>query len=326
MRKYILGIDGGGTKSQCSLFSVQGEMVDLLNWGTTNHECLPGGMKQFPAELKALTETILQRNEISSSEIEYAVLGLAGVDTMEQHRQISNIIRELGFRDFLLCNDSYLGIKGGVQSGNGICVINGTGCTAAGLNNKGEMLQIGGQGILTGDRGGAGSLGGMAVTAAYNQLFKLGETTIITDMILKQLGITDKYNFLDTLTDQLASGSLSLPELNRVVFDSAENGDAKARQILSEIGEDIGNCVNGMINELFYNETHVEVVLAGSLNVKEKCHLIQDALISRVARQNPNVHIEYSILQHPPVSGAIIWALSRTSPEIDAFQKVRSQF
>ena len=245
---------------------------------------------------------------------------------MVQHRQISKMIGELGFKDFLLCNDSYLGIKGGVCNGFGICVINGTGCTVTGLNPKGTMLQIGGQGILTGDRGGAGSLGGMAVAAVYSQLFKFGTATIITDLMFQQLKITDKYIFLETLTDKIASGCLSLPELNRLVFDAAVQGDNKACEILKEVGEDMGNSVNGIIAELFKDETHVEVVLAGSLNVKERCSIIQDALISNVIGQNPGINVTYSVLQHPTVVGAVIWALSRTSPGIDAFQKVRSQF
>jgi N-acetylglucosamine kinase-like BadF-type ATPase len=326
MGRYILGIDGGGTKSQCALFTVQGERVDLLNWGTTNHECLPGGMKQLPMELNSFIDAILKRNNIGTSDIEYAVFGLAGVDTRMQHRHISKMLAELGFRDFLLCNDSYLGIKGGVRDGFGICVINGTGCTVTGLNSKGTMLQIGGQGILTGDLGGAGSLGGMAVTAAYSQAFKFGTATIITDLMFQQLNITDKYMFLETLTDKIASGDLLLPELNRLVFDAAAKGDNRACQILKEVGEDIGNSVNGMIAELFKDETHVEVVLAGSLNVKERCSVIQETLISKVVGQNPGIHVAYSVLQHPTVAGAVIWALSHTSPGIDAFQKVRSQF
>jgi hypothetical protein len=111
-----------------------------------------------------------------------------------------------------------------------------------------------------------------------------------------------------------------------VVFDSAGLSDNRAFQILSEVGEGIGNLISGIITELFNDETHLEVVLAGSLNVKERSHIIQDALISKVAGRNPTIHIEYSVMQHSPVTGAVIWALSQTSPEIDVFQKVRSQF
>lgn len=326
MGKYIIGFDGGGTKTQCALFTVQGEKVDILNWGTTNHECLPSGMSELSTELRTLTNTVLQRNDIYASDIEYGVFGMAGVDTKVQHCQVSKILLDLGFKDFLLCNDAYLGIKGGVRNGHGICVINGTGCTVTGLNIKGDMLQIGGQGTLTGDRGGAGSIGGMAVGAAYNQLFKFGASTIITELLFAQLKISDKYMFLEVLTDKIASGELSLAELNRVVFDSARLGDNKASEMLREVGEDIGNSINGIIAELFKEETHIEAVLAGSLNVKEKSSILQEAMISKVGTQNPSLQMKYSILQHPPVAGAVIWALTQKNPQIDAFQRVRSQF
>jgi hypothetical protein len=49
-------------------------------------------------------------------------------------------------------------------------------------------------------------------------------------------------------------------------------------------------------------------------NVKERSYIMQDALISKVAGQNLSIHIEYSVLQDPPITEAVIWALSHTNP------------
>lgn len=77
----------------------------------------------------------------------------------------------MGLNDFVLCNDAFLGVKAGCTHGYGICAINGTGYTIAGIDPNRNMIQIGGQGALTGDVGGGGYLGMAVVSSVYNALF-----------------------------------------------------------------------------------------------------------------------------------------------------------
>ena len=35
-KEYIVGLDGGGTKSDCVLLDTDGRFVDYLKWGTTS--------------------------------------------------------------------------------------------------------------------------------------------------------------------------------------------------------------------------------------------------------------------------------------------------
>ncbi|MDP4270810.1 MAG: N-acetylglucosamine kinase, partial [Bacteroidota bacterium] len=124
-----------------------------------------------------------------------AVFGMAGVDTSQQHQIISSIIREIGFKNFVLCNDAFLGIKAGSKNGTGICVINGTGNTIAGINSSNRMFQIGGQGEYTGDSGGGGLIAAKGVKAIYNYLFKCYDYTMMADMLFEKLNIADTLSF-----------------------------------------------------------------------------------------------------------------------------------
>ncbi len=105
MRKYILGIDGGGTKTHCSVFNLDGEPVDFISWGKTNHECLKGSYSELKEELGKLFTYVFDKNSITADELGKCVFGLAGVDTKRQHGIISKIISDLGIKDFNLCND-----------------------------------------------------------------------------------------------------------------------------------------------------------------------------------------------------------------------------
>lgn len=81
MEKYYLGVDGGGTKTHCALFDEHGEKKCIMNWGPTNHEALPGGMRGLRDELERIFFTLLETCNISMKDLGGSVLGLAGIDT-----------------------------------------------------------------------------------------------------------------------------------------------------------------------------------------------------------------------------------------------------
>ena len=185
--EYVLGIDGGGSKTEIAQYNISGEKIDLIDWGPTNHEALPHGFKSLEQELKEILISITKRNNISISDISNGVFGLSGLDTVSQYERIKKIIESLGLKRIRLVNDAFLGIKAGSKCGYGICSVNGTGCTVAGIDKKGKQIQIGGQGQLTGDFGGGYILGNAVISAIYSFLYKYGEYTILKDMVFKEL-------------------------------------------------------------------------------------------------------------------------------------------
>ncbi len=327
MKKYILGLDGGATKTQCALFDIEGKLVDMVMWGPTNHEGLKGSFDELRLELAGLLGQVLKKNGITADDLGKSVFGMAGVDTREQHRVVSDIIGGLGIKDFILCNDAYLGVKAGISSGYGICVINGTGCTIVGINRSGSMFQIGGLGGLTGDPGGGGVLGEAAVRSVYNHLFRGGKSTRLADLLYDEVGTRSKYELMEALTGKIADSSLSLSELNKLVFKAADEGDEVAIDILRNAGREFGISVNSMIRELdFSKDGALNVVLAGSVNVKGSNPSLIDSLKREVILENPEMDINFVILTKPPVAGSIIWALSEVSGDTRLFEKVLSQF
>ena len=328
MKKYVLGMDGGATKTHAALFDIDGNKVDMLEWGPTNHEVLDGGFDGFRKEMKDLLSSLFSRNSITAGDIVSSAFGMAGVDTRKQHKIISGIIENLGIKDFVLFNDAYLGVKAGCPSGVGICVINGSGCTIAGINAEGKMIQIGGQGSLTRDVGGGGSIGMEAIRCVYDHLFRLEPYTILKDMLFEKLQISSKYDFMEVMPEALSSGIISAGEIGKMVFEAANKGDETAISILEFVGKSLGKSVNGAIHELNFKDGDViEVVLAGSVNVKGSNPSLVNAIKKEVTDKNPDKKFEFIILQQPPVAGAVIWALQRTEHKIDnLFEKITSQF
>ena len=169
---YLLAVDGGGTKTHCLLFSLEDGHVEEFETGCTSHEFLPDGFEGFHCAIDKTLASICDRMQIQTADIQRSVFGLAGVDTKHQEAVLSEILQSKGLSNVRLVNDAYLGIKAAAASGTGICLINGTGCNTVGINEQGQMFQIGAQFELTGDYGGGHIIGKEAIRITYTNLFR----------------------------------------------------------------------------------------------------------------------------------------------------------
>ena len=56
--KYILGVDGGGTKTHCVLYGIEDSDSYLFTFGTSNHESLRGGYKQLEKMIEEMVSIV----------------------------------------------------------------------------------------------------------------------------------------------------------------------------------------------------------------------------------------------------------------------------
>lgn len=310
MSDYVMGVDIGGTKSHLAIFDKSGNKIGFNSCGGLNHEDMPGSFEQLERELREFVYSSIEPHGIKPEHLDYAVFGIAGTDTKEQHAIISDIIGRLGINKYKLCNDAFLGIPAACPSGVGICAINGTGCTIAGINAKGEMLQIGGIGPLSGDLGGGFNMGAAAVAAVYASMFRRGRQTILKDMLFKSLGISDKYEFTEAIAKQFASGVSKISSYNSLLFKAGGRGDAVALELLDTVAKNYAGGLTCMFDELdFPVEDETFIVFAGSVFIKGEHPVFLDMIKRKLAKDNPNRYLSYILLEEPPVSGAIAWAL-----------------
>lgn len=311
MGKYVLGVDGGGTKTHVAVYDYENHKVTMLSWGPSNHEGMDGSYTELETVLKEMLDTALAKAGATWSEVEMSVLGLAGVDTREQDRIISAICHRIGIGNLVLSNDSFLGIKAGTEAGFGICAINGTGYSVTGIDPSGGRLQIGGIGDLSGDFGGGGALVPAAVGAVYDELFREHEKTALTPKLMKMLGVEDKFSFMDGISAKVYSNWREfILQGSKMLFETAGEGDKVALDILARSGQSYGEAICGIIRELNFPETEpVEVVLAGSQFTKGEHDHIIVTLSGIIAKRFPDRKIIYKKLHTPCVTGAVLWGL-----------------
>jgi len=327
MAEYVIGVDGGGTKTHCALFDTDANFVDLIEVGPTNHEYLKHNYQSMEIEIKKMINKILERNSISKKQIVSSMMGLSGIDTNYQKDQVLKIIERTGLKNFFICNDAYLGVKTASPQGYGVCAVNGTGYKVVGIDPLGDSLQIGGMFELTGDIGGGMVIGRLVSAKIYETLFKIERKTVLHEMIFDLLEIKDKRDYMDALIEKNESGEVKIKDLNKLVFAGADCGDELSLEILFKMGQDYGLSINSVIRELDYEScSKILIILAGSIFIKEKNNYTTEVLNNTVSNANTSKHIEVVELKKPPVCGAVIWALSNYFKDNHHYEKVISDF
>ena len=306
---YLLAVDGGGTKTFFVLYNTEKETAELAQFGTTSHEFLPGGYTELGSVLNDISSQVLSKHDLCPADIKYSVWGLAGQDTISQHKTIQGIIWKLGFGRFTLCNDSYLGIKAALPGGCGICLINGTGPNVVGINEKGVTYQMGGQFEITGDFGGGLMLGKEAIKTTFMNLFRHRRETILSKMIMELYGVESRHDFMDRVTDWTDSGKMPIPYAAKSVFDAANLGDEEAVAMLKRMANEYALSTRSLLYELPFAEEKVHIVLAGSLFTKDWSDIHIKTLEEKLKEYISEKQFELHKLTQPPVLGALAWAL-----------------
>ncbi|MDP3176346.1 MAG: BadF/BadG/BcrA/BcrD ATPase family protein, partial [Spirochaetaceae bacterium] len=275
-KRYALGVDGGGTKTDFLLCDPEGRELSYSTAGPSNHECIEGGMeglaRRFPRELTSF----LAARSLGPEDVESAVFGMAGADLPSQISRIEEIVASTGLRNFKVINDSFLGVKAGSRKGYGICLVNGTGNTVGGIDPSGRWAQIAGTGYMSGEEGGAGRIAQRAMRAAYDDLFRLGEKTVLTGRLFSLFGINDSRSFVET-TYRLYERGASWPrEVLRILFTAGNEKDAVALRILREVGSQMGRSVAGCAHFLDFGD-EIDVVIVGSVALKATCPAMMDS-------------------------------------------------
>ncbi len=259
MKKYVIGVDGGNTKTDYLLYDIEGNFVDGVRCGTCSHESPKiGSFNGAYIEMNNQITNLLERNNLTIEDVESGAFGLAGVDAPFQKKALEEAVEKIGFKNYQVVNDGFLGIKAASPTGTGVCSINGTGTVNVGIDEDGKWMQVGGIGYVAGDEGGGSFLARAAVRIAFDEAFRFGPKTKVTEDVFKMYDIESKKEFSDAIVGKRIDSTYLIKSL----FNRANEGDAPAIKVLETAGENMGRSTAGVIAE-----TLVVVVAAVSVVV-----------------------------------------------------------
>jgi N-acetylglucosamine kinase-like BadF-type ATPase len=311
MKKYIIGVDGGNTKTDYLLFDLEGNFVDGMRCGTCSHENPRiGSFEGAYIEMNNKITELLSRNNLTMNDVCSGAFGLAGVDAPFQKKALEEAVEKIGFSNYAVVNDGFLGIKAASVTGTGVCSINGTGTVNVGIDESGNWMQVGGIGYVAGDEAGGSFLARQAVRLAFDECFRFGVKTSVTLDVFAMYGISDK----SELSNSIVGKRVDSTYLIKALFNRANEGDAEAIRVLRLAGENMARSTAGVISEINLKEP-IQVIQAGSVWAKATNDEMNNCFKETVARLTGK-KCDFIILKEPPVMGAILWALELANKEL----------
>lgn len=188
MPGYLIGIDGGGTRTTLAVADPQG--VEILR------RTGPAGLvdpRRPAAAAEMLTE--LTREALAAAGLSgpAAALcaGLAGVGNLAEREIVETALERAGIaRRVWVRSDGETALHGALGGGPGVLLIAGTGSVAYGRSEDGRVERCGGWGLVVGDEGSGYAVGREALSAALRAVDGRGPRTLLLPTLLQGLGLS----------------------------------------------------------------------------------------------------------------------------------------
>lgn len=315
--KIVIGVDGGGTKTECAGVALDDGRCCSVSGGGTNYQGC--GIQRARDEWGRLIETVLERLGADRGAIAAAGLGIAGLDRPKDDVVIRGAFEELMPGVPLdLVNDAYLALRAGTDDGVGVGVVSGTGCNAMGANLRGERFRVGGHGPEFGDLGSASDIGVQALRRTFRSQDGRGPETALVELLMTSLKLERLDDVVDFfLADNRAKGhgkyidSFNPGMLAPLVFEAAAIGDEVSISILDWAGSELGLSVRAVARQLFASDESFPLVMGGSVLQKGATAHVRTALLSDVKVEFPGAFPVVLALQ--PVAGGLLYAMDLSS-------------
>lgn len=274
-QKYVIGLDGGGTKTTAALADLEGRILVRVKTGPSN--IIKAGIGL------AINNIIKALNQVSQkypkNKIAFIYIALAGGLERDEKKK-KEIKRQLlkkpelswiSSKNLLVENDLKAAFYSGVEQNQGILLIAGTGSIVAGWNENKEVI-VGGWDYLLGDQGSGFWIGQKALQITCHFIDGLSPKTLLSEIILKKLQIKTEADLMRKIYSLETIKTIA--SLAPLVDLAAEKGDKTAKQILIEAANELVIRANLVIQKLNFRNKKFPLVLIGSV-FKSKIVLTQ---------------------------------------------------
>lgn len=307
-KKYYIGIDGGGTKTEGVIGNNYGEIIGHTLAESTNIQVK--GLDTVKEILMNMISILRKQAKIDLNEIDTIYLSLSGAGRKEEKHLIIKSLEAYKLHKIKIVveNDAICALASGTFGDSGIVLIAGTGSISYYFNKEtNEMNRVGGWGYLLGDEGSGYEIGKKALTAVMKNYDGRGQSTQLTEAVKQQLNLIQETEIIPFVYQNMEMRS-EIASLTKVVFEVANSGDMVAKDIISNSMDALIELINGAFLSVNKAQYHPPIVLCGGLfsNIQFK-----ETFMNKLKKVYPSNEI--IIPKFPPVIGAYTLSLRENS-------------
>ena len=308
---HFLGIDAGATKTICVL----GTETDVLA------RAQGGSIKvtrvsEADAEmhLQPILASLVQESGVELKSVSGTCVGLSGFSIPGVARWVRTALASRVGGHLEICGDELIALDAAFHGGRGILAVAGTGSNVVGRTHTGELVRAGGWGPVMSDQGAGARIGLLALRATFHAQDASEETSL-----LPAIHAAWGTHAIEELIER--GNSIPVVEFSKlapIVAQAAAEGDAVARSVLQQSGEELADLVllamrKGTTVESNSHPSSAAIApwrVAFTGSAVEKISLLRETIIATILQSDPTV--EFLSQPADPPLGAL-WRAAHIS-------------
>lgn len=318
MKRYVLGIDGGGTKTQALIADEEGHVHGLGIGGPSNYDDV--GAEKAKAGIAEAVQMARGQAPLPDARFASVFLGMAGVVSEKDRAVIHALARELSLaadENIDVDHDCRIALAGGLSGRPGIVLIAGTGSSCYGRNAAGESWIAGGWGHLISDEGSSYWLGIQAMRcAAASADGRLH--SVLKELVQDHFQLKEMKDLMHHIY-AIGMSRSEIASLAPLVIQAAHQRDEVALDLLRQGACDLAEMVGTVADKLQFTGGSCELALVGGLfNAGDT---VLTPLCVAIQERLPDCRILFAELS--PASGAALLALKNLDISLSEAQTAK---
>ncbi|MFI7544716.1 N-acetylglucosamine kinase [Actinoplanes sp. NPDC049599] len=318
MTGYVIGVDGGNSKTEVLVVSVTGELLTRVRGaGVGSPRADPAAWR---AHLHDLVAAARREAGLAAVRPSSAVFLLANLDLPDERRLAARELAPLA-EDTFVHNDTLAVLYAGATRPWGVAVVAGVGINAIGVRADGRTAGFLAFGFHSGDIGGGHWLGLHALGAAVRADDGRGPATLLSRAVPSHFG----HRRAADVAVAIELGRLpvtAVAALTPVLAGAAADGDPVAVRLIEDFGDEVAAMAGALLRRLRLVRSDAEVVLGGSV-LQNGDERLYERIRQGIAAVAPAASVR--VLDLPPASGAAIEALRRAGAGEPARAALRAE-
>ncbi|HEX9250824.1 MAG TPA: BadF/BadG/BcrA/BcrD ATPase family protein [Ignavibacteriaceae bacterium] len=300
--KYLIGMDGGGTKTKCVLTDFNLNKIYETAGSASNFLVI--GTETVSETILTLINDCASSQKISIGDIEAIVLGTTGggrrndAELLEKQIFADAKQKSIPINKFRVESDARIALEGAFSGKEGSILIAGTGSIMFGKDEAGVIHRVGGFGRFIGDEGSGYRIGRIGLNAVARYYDGRAKSTMIADLLEQEFSISSS----EELITEVYRNNFNIASAAPLVFEAAESGDKTAQRILEDEATELLLHVSAMKTKL--NVEILKVSLIGSIltNPNYFSYLFNEMVVRRFN------DVKIMEAEHSPEYGAALMA------------------
>jgi glucosamine kinase len=294
--RYVMGVDGGATKTLAAVLDVQERALHLGHGASSNPDAV--GAHVATDSLVKATDEALARAGIERDSLDAAVLAVAGTDT----DAVAAHVRERCPATWVVVNDVVGAWASATGAHAGVGVISGTGSNVLGVGSDGRAWRAGGWGHVLGDEGSGYWLAVQSIKAALADREASGPQTALSAALIDFFGVQS----VEEMATLVYAKPLRKGEIAACAIETARvayAGDEVARGLYVRAAEELAAQIAAVVEQTAL-EGEFPVGLIGS--AFKAGELFVTPLVEAIRKFAPQAQV--AVVEMAPVGGCVLLA------------------